>query len=328
MNRRTFVLALGLATVTAGRGSMAQQPGKFWRIGILSLPGRQGAWTEARFGAFLRGMRELGYVEGKNIALEWRFADGKVERLPALAAELVQLKVDVIVTFGTQAVSAARKATATIPIVAAAFGDPVANGFAASLSRPGGNITGVTTLGEVLYVKRLELLATVAPGSVSVAFLINPDNASLTKGVPVYRAAAQKHGKELIVVNARHVGDFDAAFSAMARERVAALMVADDAYFVAQGSRIAELALRHKLPTVFGIAGLEAGSLISYGPPAAARFRRAATFVDRIFRGAKPGELPIEEPTEFELVVNLKTARALGITIPETLLLRADRVIE
>ena len=328
IERRTLVFALCLCALTAPVTVFAQRPGKIWRVGILSLPSRADAMISNRFGAFMEAMRELGYVEGKNLSVESRFADGKADRLPGLAADLVKLRVDVIVTFGTPPVNAAWQATKTIPIVAAAFGDPVASGFAATLARPGGNITGLTTMGEVLYVKRLELLATVVPNAARVAFLTNPDNVSLSRALSTYRSAAQKLGRELVVINARQMSDFEHSFSLMVRERVEALMVADDPNFVSHGARIAELAVRHRLPSVFGIAGQEAGGLISYGPPSAFRFRRAATFVDRIFKGAKPGHLPIEEPTQIELVVNLRTAKALGITIPQSLLLRADRVIE
>jgi putative ABC transport system substrate-binding protein len=328
MERRTVVLALGFGALVVPLNSFAQQPGKIWRIGILSLPARANAFTASLFGAFLAGLRELGYIEGKNVLIEWRFADGNAARLPALASELVKLRVDVIVTYSTTAVSAAFQATKMIPIVSAAFADPVGSGFAVSLARPGGNVTGMTTMGETLFAKRLELLAIVAPNAARVAFLINPDNPFYSRAMPAYRMAAQKGGKELLAVNARQAGDFEEAFSLMSRERAGALMMADDPFLIAHSSRVAELAVQYGLPSLFGVPAVNAGGLIGYGAPNSAGFRRAALYVDKIFKGAKPGDLPIEEPAQFELVVNLKTAKALGITIPEKLLLRADRVIE
>ena len=327
--RRKLLIVLGLGALSVTLPSGAQQQGKVWRIGILLQPARADALTGARFRAFVDGMRDLGYVEGKNIVFEWRFADGRVDRLPALAAELVKLEVDVIVTSGTPCVSAARQVTTTIPIVAASFGNPIAGGFAASLSRPGGNVTGLTTMGEVIYAKRLEMLTTVAPKVTRVAFLVNLDNTFFSRAMPAFQAAAQKAGTELVVVNARNASEFEDAFSLISRQRAGALMVGADAVLNSYDSRIAELAVRHRLPSIFANArSVEAGGLMSYGADVAARFRSAATFVDRIFKGAKPGDLPIEQPTQFELVINLKTAKALGITIPQTMLIRADRVIE
>ena len=274
-------------------------------------------------------MRELGYVEGKNLEIQWRFAEGRAEMLPILAAELVKLNVDVIVTQGTPPTRAAQQATTTIPIVAASFSDPVKSGFAASLAHPGGNITGFENLGEELQKKRLELLINVAPKATRIAEMINPGNAASVRERTGFEAAARKMGKAAVLVEVRAAGELTDGFSRMARERASALAVADDALLNQLGPQIAELALRQRLPSIFGTRqNAEAGGLMSYGADPAVRYRRAATYVDKILKGAKPGDLPIEQPTEFDLVVNMKTAKALGVKIPQSILVQTTKVIE
>ncbi len=327
LNTVGFVFTLALGLLTAPLAPDAQPPATVPRIGLLetgSLAPRAPLWE-----AFRQAMRELGYVEGRNVVFEARGADGKVERLAALAAELVRLKVDVIVTAGTSAAPAARLATATIPIVMATGGDPLGLGIVESLARPGGNVTGVTTLSSELSAKRLELAQEVVPGASRVAILGDARNANTAPSIQETQAAARAHGVRLHAVGVWSPAEFDGAFSTIARERPAVLLVVASPVFFGERRRLAELAMKHRLPTVFSFREYaEAGGLIAYGSDLAAGFRRAAAFVDKILRGAKPGDLPVEQPTKFELVINLKTAKALGLTIPRQILLRADKVIE
>src|SRR5262249_49717478 len=326
--RRTFLIFLGVGALSPARSLFAQQPGKIKRIGLLLGGSRESSGTMPTE-EFLRGLRDLGYVEGKDFVVEWRTADNRYDRFPALAADLVNVNVDVIVTSGTPGVAAARRATKTIPIVAVSFGDPVGDGFAASLSRPGGNVTGLTTMGVDLYAKRLEILLAVAPKVTRVGILVNPDNAFLNEMVGRLRADAQKDGRDLLALNIRAASELEGAFSQMTRQRAGGVIVADETVLNPQSQRIADLALRHKLPSIFAIReGAAAGGLMSYGADFGERARRAAAFVDKIFKGTKAGDIPIEQPTKFELAINMKTARALGLTIPQDLAVRADRVIE
>ena len=328
-NRRKLIVALGAGTVTASLGAFAQQQGKVWRVGYLSAASRPASLDSGSVGAFSRGMRELGYIEGKNLEIQWRFAEGRAEMLPILAAELVKLNVDIIVTQGTPPTRAAQQATKTIPIVAASFSDPVKSGFAASLAHPGGNITGFENLGEELQKKRLELLISVAPKATRIAEMINPNNTASVRERTGFEAAAHKMGKATVLVEVRAAGELADGFSRMTRERAGALAVSDDALLNQLGLQIAGLALRQRLPSIFGTRqNAEAGGLMSYGADPVVRFRRAATYVDKILKGAKPGDLPIEQPTEFELVINMKTAKALGIKIPQSILVQATKVIE
>lgn len=325
--RRDLLIAIGGA-LAAPRGAYAQPPGKVWRVGILSPRARPAALGSDQVDAFMRGLRDLNYVEGRNIVFEWRFADDKIERLQGLATELVKRKVDVIVTGGTPPALAARQATKSIPIIVVAFGDPVESGLAASLSRPGGNVTGQSNLSGELDAKRLELLMSAAPRVTRIAQLVNPDNVSTMNRIQSLRAAAQKAGKEFLPVEARVADELDAAFTRMERERAGALLISN--YFPStQSPRIAELALRYRLPTMFANRpGAEAGGLMSYGPDVEEMYRRAAMLVDKIFKGAKAGDLPIEQPTKFDLAINMKTARLLGITLPRSVLVLANKVIE
>ena len=329
VKRRKLLIAFG-AGALAPLASFAQQPaGKVWRIGILSTYPQTIARGEEYYGSFIAGLRELGYVEGRNIGFEWRFADGVYDRLPGFAAELVKLKVDVIVTTGTAGVRAARQATTTIPIVTASFGDPVGSGLVASLAHPGGNITGLATMGEDLYAKRLEMLSITAPKASRIAVLVNPNNPFSQRIPPILNAAAKLLNRQIQIVKASTISELKEGFAQIARERAGALLVMDDSFLTVQGAQIAELAARQKLPSIHVVRQYaELGGLMSYGRSTADYFRRTATYVDKIFKGAKPGDLPIEQPTKFELVFIMKTAKALGIKIPDTILLRADKVIE
>jgi putative ABC transport system substrate-binding protein len=274
-------------------------------------------------------LRELGYVEGQNILIEYRWAEGKYERFPALIAELIALKVDLIVAAGTPASLAVKKATTSVPLVMVAVGDPVATGLVASLGRPGGNITGLTSIAEALEGKRLELLREVIPKLSHVAVFWNPVNPVFKRALDELQAAAAVLRMKVLSLGVRTPEELDAAFAAIVRERPGALLVLADRLFLHHRARIMDFAAKHRLPGVHAYRELvEAGGLMSYGPSYAGMHRRAAYFVDRILKGAKPGDLPVEQPTKFELVINLKTAKALGLTIPPSLLGRADEVIQ
>jgi putative ABC transport system substrate-binding protein len=279
------------------------------------------------FEGFRQGLRDLGYVEGQNIALEYRFAEGKVERLPALAAELVRLKVDIILAEGVDAVRAAQHASGTIPIVFPAAFDPVGQGLVASLARPGGNITGVSFHDPALMGKRLELLKAAVPGVTRVAYLWHAE-ANSASNLQETANAARALGVQLHPVEVRSPYLFDQAFATMAEAHADALITKPSAVFLNRRTQIVDLAVRMQLPGIFPDRELaEAGGLMSYGPSIPENFRRAAAYVDKILKGTKPGDLPVEYPMKFELVINLKTAKALGLTIPPTLLFQADEVI-
>ena len=326
MNRRAAILAI-TALAVAPLAALAQQPERVWRIGVL-WPGSS-APPNVRLDAFRQGLRELGYVEGRNTVMVIGYAEGKYERLPALAADLVRQKVDVIVGAGAPAISAAQKATTTIPIVIGTAGDPVGTGFARSLARPGGNITGLSDLSSDLGSKLLELLVSVAPRIALVGVLTNPGNSSHKTILVSVRSAARNAGVKILHVTATSPQEIDAAFAAMARENVAAVIATADPLFNVNMRRIAGLAATHHLPSISGyLPFVEDGGLMSYGPDFNANFRRAATYVDKILKGARPGDLPIEQASRVGLMINLKTAHVLGLAIPQSLLLRADRVIE
>jgi putative tryptophan/tyrosine transport system substrate-binding protein len=326
-NRRKLLVALGAGALAfaAPPSSFGQQQGKVWRVGFLSPT--SASFSSSYTDAFLKRMRDLGYVEGKNLVVEWRFADGKLERLRGLAAELVQLKVDVIVTGGSPAISAAQKATSTIPIVMTSAGDPVGSGFVKSLARPGGNITGLSVMSGDTSAKLLELLRSVVPKLSRVAMLTpSTTYGPLSKGV---QAAAQKAGVKTLVAEASTPQEIENAFSMMVREKADAVIVGSPTTFAQQHQQIAELALKYRVPSMFqDRVYVEAGGLMSYGQKFTDNYDRSATYVDKILKGAKPGDLPVEQPVSFELVVNLKTAKALGITIPQSVLVRADEVIQ
>jgi putative ABC transport system substrate-binding protein len=302
------------------------QQGKVWRIGFLEPSSAAG--TASRIEALRAGLRELGYLEGKNLTIDFRWAEGRYERLPGLAAELVDLKPDVIATHGGAGILTAKNATATIPIVMCMVGDAVVTGLVASLARPGGNVTGSTFFGLELQGKRIELLKEIFPRAKRFAFLMNPDDPMSAPGYAAAEGAAKLLKVELQQFAMRGPAEFENAFSAMVKARVDAMVVAEDRVFATHAKTIAELAAKHRLPMASGTLYAEAGSLVGYGPNMLEMFRRAAYFMDRIFKGAKPADLPVERSTRFELVINLKTAKQLGLTIPQSVLYRADRVIK
>jgi len=328
--RREFIGTLAGGLLAAPLAAEAQQATKVARIGYL---GNSPTGFPHLREAFLQGLHDLGYVEGRNVVIEYRYAEGKLERLPALAAELVALKVDVIfVGGGTLTALAAKQATRTLPIVFADAADPVTSGLVTSLARPGGNVTGLYALAAELVGKRLELLKQAVPEVSRVAVLWHPGavpehtEKDMLKGAEV---AARALGVRLQFVEARGPADFDRAFSDMTRARAGALTMLPSTMFVNERRRLVDLAAKNRLPTVLAArVWVDDGGLMSYGPSIADLFRRAATYVDRILKGARPGDLPVEQPTKFELVINLKTAKALGLTIPQSVLVRADEVIQ
>ena len=325
MKRREFIAGLGGAAAWPLM-ARAQQGRKVRRIGLLSGASREGA--SGNIDAFLQGMRELGYVEGRDFITDLRFADGNYERFTELAAELVQLKPDVIVTGTTAAIRTLQRATTTIPIVLANSTDPVGNGFVASLARPGGNITGLSGSSEDTSPKQLELVASVVTDISRIGLLGNPASAVYADVRQSAQTAAQKVGLTLISAEARNPQEIDRAFAALDNQRVQAFIAAADAVFFTQRRQIAELALRNRLPSMFSQREYaQAGGLMSYGENLSEFFRRTASFVDKIFKGAKPSDLPIEQPARFNLVINRKTADALGLTIPSRLYIFADEVI-
>ena len=328
MDRRKFNAFVVFGLSATPLSADAQQSAKIYRIGYLSSG--SSSVGNANTETFRQGMRELGWTEGKNIVIDFGFADGRLDRLPDLAAGLVQHKVDIIVASPATAAVAARNATMTIPIVMVSVGDPVELRLVASLARPGGNVTGLAySVGPELFGKQLQLLKEIAPKVRRVAILSNPANPSHPFAVEQAKLAARSLGVELLLLEARSPDEFEGAFAAMAKERVGALLVVPDSVFNLNQTRIIDLAARGRLPSAFGFRGnVEAGGLVYFGPNLPDQYRRAATFVDKIFKGAKPADLPVEQPTKFELVINLKTARALGLTIPQSVILRADQVIE
>jgi len=328
ITRRKLLIAMGAGAFAAPLSCFAQQKGKVWRIGFL------GAAPASVYTQYLEALkaelRHLGYAEGRNIAVEHRFAEGKYERLPELASELVRLKVDVIVTHGTPATYEARNATASTPIVMISIAEPVASGLVASLARPGGNVTGLSNLAAGVISKHVELLTQIAPGNAALAVLQNPTNpGAMAPQLKEVEAATRTLGLRMQLFDVRAPNDFEATFARIAAARTAGVVVLSEPLFIDQRHRIAELARKNRVPTVFSRSeSVDDGGLMSYGPSLIGQFRHAATYVDKILKGTKPADLPVEQPTKFELVVNMKTAKALGLTIPQTILVRADRVIE
>ena len=323
-----FVAALTFSLIVAPLIADAQQAPKIPRIGYLSPRARLDPLPYDR--AFLQGMSELGYAEGKNVVIEWRFADGAYERLPALAAELVRLNVDVIVAPSSSAIRAAQQATTTIPIVFLSTGDPVGSGFVASLARPGGNITGLSNTNLDVSAKLLELLIAMAPKLSRVAVLGNPGSSTHSAILQsVQNAALSRAGVRVLSVEARTRKEIERGFVRMTQDRVDGVMVAADAFLNEQSQHIAPLALKHRLPSISQPrVYVEAGGLMSYGPNTVERYRHAATYVDKILKGAKPADLPVGHPTKFELVINMNTAKALGLTLPPSLLQRANAFVQ
>ena len=329
MDRRTFINIVAAGLAIARSAAEAQQASKVARIGFLAT---NLAVIPHLRDAFLQGLRDLGYVEGRNVVIEYRDAEGKLERFPALVAELVALKVDVIVAPATPATVAAKQATKTIPIVFAVVSDPVTSGLVTSLARPGGNVTGLSVLEPELVGKRLELLKQVVPGVSRVAVLWHPGAVGERTEKDVLKeaeAAARAMGVPLQFVEARGPADFDRAFLDMTRASAGALTVLESTVFFVERRHLVDLAAKNRLPAVYGLREfVDAGGLMAYGPNQPDLFRRAATHVDKILKGAKPGDLPVEQPTKFELIINLKAAKGLDITIPQSLLGRADEVIQ
>jgi putative ABC transport system substrate-binding protein len=326
MERRIFLAMASGSLLAAPLAVEAQPADKIYRIGFL-LPSTSA--DSSILDAFREGLRELGYVDGRNIAIASRWAEGKYDRLPGLAAQLVGLKVDIIVATAVPTIRAAKEATRTIPIIMAVVVDPVATGLVASLARPGGNITGLSSMAPEVTGKQLEMLKEVVPTASLVAVLWNPTNAGNAPQVRRAQDAAGALGVRLQPLEARGPSEIDSAFARMTREQASAVIVLVDAMLLDHRTQIADLAARRRLPAVYGLSDhAEAGGLMAYGPNRLAIVRRAATYVDKILKGAKPGDLPIEQPTTFALVINLRTAKALGLKIPQSLLQRADQVIE
>ena len=327
-----MVVRLGLIALlswSATHESVGAQPNEnVRRIGFLA--GGSTAVSAPTVVAFREGLRELGWVEGQNVVIDFRSAEGRFDRLPDLAAELVRRKVDLIVAVPTPAAVAAKNATTTIPIVMISVPNPVELQLVDSLARPGRNVTGVSfSVGIDIIGKELQMLKEAVPGIRSVAILLNPTNPGHALALGKAKADAQSLGLSLHFLEARTPGELDSAFAAMAKDRVDALLVVADSMFAAQRTRLAELAAKHRLPTVYAFREyVDAGGLMSYGPNLASQYRQAAAYVDKVLKGARPAELPVEQPTRFELVINLKTAKALGLAISQSLLLQANHVIE
>jgi putative tryptophan/tyrosine transport system substrate-binding protein len=320
------ILAVGL--VLAPLAAEAQQPGKVYRVGILS--GGSPEKNAPQIETFLKALHDMGWIDGQNAIIEWRSAEGRTDRLGALAAELVHIKVDVIVTVAsTPATVAVKRATTTIPVVMVAAGAPVETGLVASLARPGGNITGSTTLGGEVASKRLDFVKELIPKATQVALLWNPDNPA---NASLYRELMQKTQQaqlKLLSVEVRYAKEFDKGFALLERQRPDALLLTGDPMHLVHMGRVIEFTAKHQLPAIYNVReSVLQGGLMSYGANQPELYKRAATYVDRILKGSKPADLPVEQPTKFELLINLKTARALRLTIPRTLILQADQVIE
>ena len=330
MHRRAFLSTVAGSLLAAPVNALTAQPReKVPRVGYLTAGSRSDQGRQRRFEAFRQGLRELGYVEGQNIAIESRWAEGKEDQYATLAADLVRLKVDVIVTVGGAATKAAQQATRAIPVVMSLVNDPLGSGLVSSLARPGGNVTGISLMAPDLVGKQLGVLKEMVPKVSRVALLRNPANPANAPLSREAEAAARALGVRLQTLEARNPQEIESAFAAMTRERAGALVVLTDSIFTNQRRQIAELAAERRLPAVYGnTEHAEAGGLVAYGANFLDLERRAATYVDKILKGAKPADLPVEQSTKFELVINLKTAKTLGLSIPASLLSRADEVIQ
>jgi putative ABC transport system substrate-binding protein len=320
-----FLLGAAIARPPAARAQRMAMP----VIGVLGAASPTVPFVAAVLAAWRQGLSDTGYVEGQNVAIEYRWAEGRYDRLPALAAELVGLKIDVIVAGSIPAALAAKNATATIPIVFTNVSDPVGAGLVASLARPGGNLTGFGAITVELMPKRLELLSELVPQAGVMALLVNPNNPETERVISDMREAARAKGVQLPILKAGSESEIDAAFAALVQQQADALVVGPDAFFVSRTDQFATLASRHAVPAIYASRGFAvAGGLLSYGPSITANNRQVGIYIGKILKGAKPADLPVQQPTSFELVVNLKTARALGLTIPQSFLARADEVIE
>jgi putative ABC transport system substrate-binding protein len=327
MDRRTFIGSVASGILTAPLASFAQPQKKVWRIGMLETISTE--LNAANLNAFRQGLRELGYVEGQNLIIEYRSANGQSERFADYAAELVGMKVDLMVTRGTPASLAAKRATRSIPVVMANAGEPVETGLVASLARPSGNVTGLSSLAVHIEAKRLGLLRELVPGIARIAALYNMSSPANPPQWKEIETAARSLGVEPQLLDVRKPEDFEPAFDLATKQRADGLIVGQEGLLQANRNVITALAAKHRLPAIYrSMEFIEAGGLMAYGPNYPDLYRRAATYVDKIFKGAKPGDLPVEQPTKFELIINLRTAKALGLTIPPSLLLRADEVIQ
>jgi len=327
MNRRTFFCGLTLGTLALPLTAEAQQAGKVYRLGMLKT--RSPELNTANIDAFRQGLRELGYKEGQNLEIVYRSSDGRDERFAGLAGELVRLKVDLILTRGTPAALAAKSATGTIPVVMAASGDPVGSGIVRSLASPGGNVTGLSSGITESYPKRVQLLGELLPGLKRIAAILNMGNPVIPPQWRIVEASARSLGIEAQLLDVRRPEDLRGAFAAAAKQRAEALVVGLDGVTQANLQPIAELAAKHRLPSIYPAKDYaNVGGLMTYGSSDFHMYHRAATFVGKILKGGKPGDLPVEQPTKWEFVINLKTAKALGLTIPPSVLGRADQVIE
>jgi putative ABC transport system substrate-binding protein len=325
MKRRELMLLLGGATVTWPLAAWAQQK----KVPVVGFLHSGSAGPVAQFvAAFHQGLSDNGYVEGQNLAIEYRWAEGRYDRLPALAAELVGRQVDLITVVGGPTALAAKNATSTIPIVFSA-GDPVGDGLVTSLARPGGNLTGVSILVSEMMPKRLELLTELVPQASAIALLVNPNNTNAERMIRDGQGAARARGVQLHILKPGSEGEIDAAFSTLVQRQAGGLVVASDAFLNSRRDQLLALASRHAVPAIYQWREFAAsGGLISYGPSFASAYRQVGIYVGRILKGAKPADLPVQQPTKFELVINLTTAKALGLTVPQSLLARADEVIE
>jgi putative ABC transport system substrate-binding protein len=327
MDRRRFIGTVAFGLLVVPLASHAQQVGKVYRVGMLETTSM--AMNASNLDAFLQELRELGYVEGGNLIIEYRSADGRNERFPGLAAELVGLKVDLIVSRGTPASLAAKRAAGTMPVVMANVGEPVETGLVTSLAHPGGNVTGLSSVTVDLETKRLGLLRELLPRSKRIAVLYNLDNPVNQLQWKEVEKAARLMGVQPQLLDVRNPEGLEPALTAASQQHADGLIVGQDGLFVAYRKQVADLAAKYRLPAIYrSMESIEAGGLMAYGPSYTDLYRRTASYVDKIFKGAKPGDLPVEQPTKFELIINLKTAKSLAITIPSPLLLRADEVIQ
>ena len=329
IGRREILMWLGAASLAAPLRSLAQSQTKVWQVGFLYFGSRQSALDLGRYQQFQQGMRELGYDEGRNFSTVARFADSNPEHLPHLVAELARLNVDVIVATGAPVYSALQRANINIPTVVTVASDPTVTGLAKTLARPGGNFTGLSENNAELVTKHVELLRLAVPNLARLAVLTNPTNNAAAAQIKRIQAVAQRLGITFFKVQSATVGGNEQAFATISRERAEAVIILNDTFFVQQSRQLAQLAIKHRLASIFGTQDYaRAGGLMSYGPEVADHFRRAATYVDKILKGAKPADLPIEQPTRYLLTINRKTAKAIGREIPSELNLRADKVIE
>lgn len=328
-SRRKLFVALGAGMLAVPFGAFAQQQGKVWRIGYIDFGSRRSLVDSGRYANLIEGLRERGYVEGRNLVLEARFAEGNADRLNPLAAEMVQKKIDLILSQGTPASHAAKLATTTIPIVVVATTDPVGDGFAKSLARPGGNITGMSSSAEDTVQKLVELLSAAVPGLTRIAVANNPGSSAHTGLVLRVQDAVRRTGKQVLPMGVRTREEIERGFETVMRARAEAMIIFADSFLFSERAHFAALALKYRLPSINALGGYaEVGGLMSFGAEINENFRRAGIFVDKILKGAKPAELPFEQPTKFSLQINTTTAKRLGVKISQELLLRADKVFE